>query len=122
MRQGSNFVGTEEELLALMKSSLKHFTTDWEWLSKMDATLPDQEYINICESLAECVDRGYIKDTGYNVYMNKRMCFHPTVVPCTITFVPEGTFDEELKEHYKQFEEEPKPCELTQAGKDFLNS
>lgn len=122
MRKGSNFVGTEEELLTLMKSSLKHFTTDWEWLSKMDATLPDQEYINICESLAECVDRGYIENIDYNVYMNKRMCFHPTVIPCTITSVPKDTPDEELAEYYKSIEKEPIPHTLTQAGKDFLNS
>lgn len=122
MRKGSNFVGTEEELLALMKDSLRHFTSDIEWLSKMDESLPDQEFINICESIAECVDRGYIKDIAYNIFMNKKMMFHPTIIPCTITSVPEGTTEEELKEHYKKYDKEPEPYSLTQAGKDFLDS
>lgn len=122
MRQGSNFSGTEEELLVAMKENLKKFVSDWAWLSSMMETKSEQEYIDICESLAECVDRGYIKDIGYNVYMNKRIIFHPTKMPCTITFVPEGTSEEELAEHYKNTDKEPKPHELTQAGKDFLNS
>lgn len=123
MRQGSNFVGTEEELLALMKDSLKHITSDDEWLLKMDETLSEQEFINICESIAECVDRGYLENIGYNVLMNKRIMFHQTIIQCTITFIPKGTSEEELKEYYKQNNnnKEQKSYVLTQAGKDFLD-
>lgn len=114
MRQGSNFVGTEEELLALMKSSLKHFTSDWEWLFNMMQTKSEQEYINICESIAECADRGYIKNITYTLLMNKTMMFKNTT--------PDNDFKIAIPPEELPEPEPPKPFELTEAGKYFLNS
>lgn len=118
MRKGSNFSGTEKELEALMKDSLKHFISDEEWLSKMNESLPDQEYINICESLAECVDRGYFTDISYNVLMNKRIMFHPNKMTCTI--VPEETSNEVVEKLRDSIDY--KPYALTKAGEEFLGS
>lgn len=52
MRQGSNFVGTEEELLALMKDSLKHYIEDSLWFYNINesTSMTEQEIININES------------------------------------------------------------------------
>lgn len=118
MREGSNFVGTEEELLKLMKDSLKKFTKDRIWLDEIQSSVSEQEYINICESLAECVDRGYFNDIGYNVLMNKTIIFHPNKMTCTIA--SENISEEELKKLRENIGYEP--YSLTQLGKDFLNS
>ena len=118
MRKESNFVGTEEELTALMKNSLKNFTKDQVWLDEIQSSVSAQEYINICESLAECVDRGYFNDIGYIVLMNKTIIFHPNKMTCTIA--SESISEEELKKLRENIGYEP--YSLTQSGKDFLNS
>lgn len=119
MRQGSNFSGTEEELVKLMKESLKHIIEDELWLFNLNESnsISEQEIINIHESLAECVERGYFYDAAYNVLMNKRIAFHPKTTQVVI--VPEGTPQEEIDNSHSNM---PLPFSLTRAGEDFMNS
>ena len=101
MRQGSNFVGTEEELLALMKSSLKHYMDDSLWFYNINesTSMSEQEIININESFAECIDKGYLNDAAYHVLMNKRI--FPYAKTVDVIICSEGTSNEELEELYK---------------------
>lgn len=117
MRKGSNFIGTDEELLNAMKENLIKYTSNPDWLNKMKESKSKQDFINICESLAECVDNGYLSDISYNVYADKTMMFHPNKMTCTIA--PEGTSEKELEKLRKDINYNP--YELTKAGKDFLN-
>lgn len=120
MRKGSNFVGTEEELLALMKDSLKHYVDDRMWFYNINesASLSEQEIININESFAECIDRGYLNDAAYHVLMNKRICPYAKTVECVIS--GEDTPDENIK---RAFDSIPNTSfTLTKSGEDFLNS
>lgn len=75
MRNGSNFSGTEEELQKAMKENLEKFTSNIVWLEDIQQEVSEQEFINICESLAECVDRGYLNDTKYLILGNKTIAF-----------------------------------------------
>ena len=120
MRQGSNFIGTEEELEALMKSSLKHYMDDSLWFYNINesTSMSEQEIININESFAECIDRGYLNDAAYHVLMNKRIFPYAKTVDFIIC--SEGTSDEELEELYKS--KPSKAFTIAKAGEDFLNS
>lgn len=120
MRQGSNFVGTEEELEALMKDSLKHYMEDRLWFYNINesTSMSEQEIININESFAECIDRGYLNDAAYHVLMNKRI--YPYAKTAYITICAEGTSNEELENLYKSNPNDS--FTLTKLGEDFLNS
>lgn len=120
MRKGSNFVGTEEELEALMKSSLRNYIDDRMWFYNINesTTLSEQEIININESFAECIDRGYLNDAAYHVLMNKRICPYAKTVACVIS--GKDTPDENIK---KAFDSIPDTSfTITKLGTEFLNS
>ncbi len=103
MRKGSNFVGTEEDLENAMRENLPKFTSDMAWIDSIQEQVSEQEFINICESIAECVDRGYINNTKYIVLMNK-----------TITFMNKTIYAGEPPK------DADKPFTISDLGKQFL--
>lgn len=120
MRKGSNFVGTEEELEALMKSSLKNYIDDRMWFYNINesTSLSEQEIININESFAECIERGYLNDAAYHVLMNKRI--YPYAKTASLVICPEGTPNEEIEKAHNSTLKDS--FSLTKLGEEFLNS
>ena len=103
MRNGSNFSGTEQELEVAMKENLNKFVSDLTWLDDIEKNVSTQEYIDICESIAECVDKGYLNDTKYLVLGNK-----------TITFINKTLYAGNPPEDALE------PFTLSEKGKQFL--
>lgn len=62
MREGSKFIGTEKELDNAIKKNLPLFISNPGWLDKIKENVSKDEFLYICESIAEAVDRGYIKN------------------------------------------------------------
>lgn len=103
MRKGSNFSGTEQELQIAMRENLSKFVSDILWLDTIKETVSTQAFIDICESIAECVDYGYLNNTKYIVHANKTIRFLNKTI-----YVGEPPKDA------------PKPFSLSESGKQFL--
>lgn len=98
MRKGSKFIGTEEELDKAIQKNLPLFVSDFDWLNKIKGTIPEEEFLNICESIAEAIDRGYIK--------NKIIIYD--LMNGDTSFATVSTSEEKAK------------IELSMKGKEFL--
>lgn len=70
MRKGSKFTGTEQELDNYIRKYLPKYVTEISWINKIIEQVSEQEYINICESIAESVYRGYIDDKTSKVVVH----------------------------------------------------
>lgn len=98
MRKGSKFKGTKKELDNAIKKNLPLFISNLGWLDKMKENVSQEEFLNICESIAEAVDRGYIKN---------KIIVHD-MMNGSITFSSISTSDKEPS------------YELSIRGKEFL--
>ena len=73
--------------------------------------------ININESLAECIDRGYLNNAAYNVLLNKTIYIYTITIPCVIS--SENTPNEEIEKAFDSISN--KSFTLTKSGEEFLN-
>ena len=99
MRKNSKFKGSEQDLNNLIREVLPKFIANYSWLDNIKTQVPEQEFTNICEAIAEAINRGYIEDQINVHYM----------LNGTIKF-----------SHVHMFYEDSNSYTLSQSGKHFL--
>lgn len=75
MRKGSNFKGSSLDLDDTIRKYLPRFIESRTWLDNVETKVSSDEFINICEAIAESIERGYLKGVKYLPLMNKTLSF-----------------------------------------------
>lgn len=75
MRIGSNFKGSNLDLDDAIRKYLPTFIESRTWLDDVELKVSPDEFINICEAIAESIERGYLKGVKYLPLMNKTISF-----------------------------------------------
>lgn len=100
MREGTKFVGTEQELNNAIRKYLPKFIINDGWLDKIEEEVSEQEFTNICESIAEGIIRGYIVEkVNVQYLMNGEISFYHV---------------------NSSGSDKPQPYTLSELGKQFL--
>ena len=101
MRKGSKFSGSEQDLDNAIRENLPKFIMNDGWLDSVENQVSEQEFTNICESLAEAIERGYILDkVGIHYLLNGKISFY---------YLDTSNSDR------------PQPYKLSESGKSFLD-
>ena len=99
MREGSKFKGSKQDLDNLIREVLPKFIANDDWLDSIESQVPEPEFTNICEAIAEAINRGYIENKINIHYMANG----------TIKF-----------SHAHMFYEDSNSYTLSKSGKCFL--